>query len=170
VSRVADLAEEPPPAGEADAPPQSTAPPEPAPPPAAQPAPSPAPEPEPPAGEPAPAEPPEPSPGGGTESTTQAGEGAQPASITHTSEEKETTPEEQTDQGAELAAQPAGEQLNLNEATYDDLRRLRLSVTQTGRVLAYRDRSGGFASLDELDGIPGFPKSFLTELKRRLTL
>ncbi|TMK72500.1 MAG: helix-hairpin-helix domain-containing protein [Actinobacteria bacterium] len=58
----------------------------------------------------------------------------------------------------------------MNEATYEDLRRLRLSVTQTGRVLAYRDRAGGFKSLDELDSIPGFPKEFLTELKRRLTL
>jgi len=66
--------------------------------------------------------------------------------------------------------EPAGESLNLNEATYEDLRRLRLSVTQAGRLLAYRDRAGGFKSLDELDGIPGFPKPFLTELKLRLTL
>ena len=60
--------------------------------------------------------------------------------------------------------------LNINQATYEDLRRLRLSVTQTGRVLAYRDRVGGFKSLDELDRIPGFPKSFLTELKRGLII
>jgi DNA uptake protein ComE-like DNA-binding protein len=37
-------------------------------------------------------------------------------------------------------------------------------------VLAYRDRVGGFKSLDDLYTIPGFPKGFLTELKRRLTL
>jgi DNA uptake protein ComE-like DNA-binding protein len=37
-------------------------------------------------------------------------------------------------------------------------------------VLAYRDRVGGFTSLDELDSIPGFPHSFLEELKRNLTV
>jgi len=63
-----------------------------------------------------------------------------------------------------------GAPLNINQATYEDLRRLRLSVPQTGLVLEYRDRVGGLKSLDELDGIPGFPKSFLTELKRGLTL
>lgn len=60
--------------------------------------------------------------------------------------------------------------LNLNEATYEQLRERNLSVTQTGRVLAYRDRVGGFKSLDELDSIPGFPHSFLEELKRQLTV
>jgi len=37
-------------------------------------------------------------------------------------------------------------------------------------VLAHRERIGGFRRLDDLDGIPGFPRSFLTELKRHLTL
>ena len=60
--------------------------------------------------------------------------------------------------------------LNLNQATYDDLRRLKLSVTQTGRVLDYRETLGGFKSLDELDEIAGFPRDLLTELKRKLTL
>jgi DNA uptake protein ComE-like DNA-binding protein len=35
-------------------------------------------------------------------------------------------------------------------------------------VLAVRERSGGFSSLDELDSIPGFPKDFLDDLKQRL--
>ena len=65
---------------------------------------------------------------------------------------------------------PAGDKLNLNQATYDQLRRLKLSVTQTGRVLAYRDRLGGFKSLDELDEIVGFPRDVLVELKQKLTL
>ena len=51
-----------------------------------------------------------------------------------------------------------------------ELRELNLSVTQTGRVLAYRDRVGGFSSVDELDRIPGFPTEFLGDLKRRLTV
>ena len=43
-------------------------------------------------------------------------------------------------------------------------------MTQTGRILAYRERSGGFESLDELDRIPGFPRAFLDDLKRRVTV
>jgi DNA uptake protein ComE-like DNA-binding protein len=60
--------------------------------------------------------------------------------------------------------------LNLNQATYDDLRRLKLSVTQTGRVLDYRETLGGFKSLDQLDDISGLPRDLLTELKRQLTI
>jgi competence protein ComEA len=65
---------------------------------------------------------------------------------------------------------PDEDKLNLNQATYDQLRRLKLSVTQTGRVLAYRDRLGGFKSLDELDEIVGFPREVIAELKQKLTV
>jgi DNA uptake protein ComE-like DNA-binding protein len=57
----------------------------------------------------------------------------------------------------------------LNEATYERLRSLGLSVTQARRVLAHRERSGGFRSVDDLDGIPGFPRLLLEELKQALT-
>ena len=43
-------------------------------------------------------------------------------------------------------------------------------MTQTGRVLAHRESTGGFESLDELDEIIGFPREQLEELKRKLTL
>ena len=69
----------------------------------------------------------------------------------------------------EQAPKP-GDALNLNQATYDDLRRLKLSVTQTGRVLDYRETVGGFKSLDELDDIAGLPHDLLDELKRKLTI
>ena len=95
-----------------------------------------------------------------------ASESTQPAWIPH-STELEPEPESSGEEGSPVIE---GAPLNLNEATYEDLRRLRLSVTQAGRVLAYRDRVGGFKSLDQLDNIPGFPKSYLTELKRGLTL
>jgi DNA uptake protein ComE-like DNA-binding protein len=36
-------------------------------------------------------------------------------------------------------------------------------------VIAYRQRRDGFDSIDELDTVPGFPKSFLEELKDRLS-
>ena len=60
--------------------------------------------------------------------------------------------------------------LNLNDATFEQLRDVGLSVTQTGRVLAHRERSGRFESVDELEGIPGFPQDFLTQIKSRLTV
>ena len=60
--------------------------------------------------------------------------------------------------------------LNLNDATFEQLRDVGLSVTQTGRVLAHRERSGRFGSVDELEGIPGFPPDFLAQIKSRLTV
>jgi DNA uptake protein ComE-like DNA-binding protein len=59
--------------------------------------------------------------------------------------------------------------VDVNEATFEQLRRLGLSVTQATRVIAYRQRQDGFDSVDELDTVPGFPKSFLEELKDRLS-
>jgi DNA uptake protein ComE-like DNA-binding protein len=44
-----------------------------------------------------------------------------------------------------------------------------LSVTQTGRVLAHRERVGQFESVDVLDDIPGFPREFVQELKGKLS-
>jgi DNA uptake protein ComE-like DNA-binding protein len=60
--------------------------------------------------------------------------------------------------------------LPLNEATFEELRGLGLSVTQSARVIAYRDVRGGFESLDELDEIPGLPKETRADLRQRLIL
>jgi competence protein ComEA len=60
--------------------------------------------------------------------------------------------------------------VSLNSASFEELRDVGLSVTQTGRVLAHRERGGGFTSLDELDEIPGFPQDFLEQVKPRLTV
>ena len=43
-------------------------------------------------------------------------------------------------------------------------------MTQATRVLAYRERLGGYSSLDDLDEIPGFPKDFLARIKQRVTV
>lgn len=59
--------------------------------------------------------------------------------------------------------------ISLNSATFEELRGAGLSVTQTGRVLAHRERGGGFSSVDELDEIPGFPRDFLEQVKPKLT-
>ncbi len=71
-------------------------------------------------------------------------------------------------QGAEQA-EPEGPKLDVNEATFDQLRQLGLSVTQATRVIAYRERQEGFDSVDDLDTVPGFPMAFLADLKQRLT-
>lgn len=65
---------------------------------------------------------------------------------------------------------PAGTKVNLNTASYDELRSLGLSVTQTGRLLAQREQKGSYGSVDELDEIPGFPGGFLDGLKAHLEL
>jgi competence protein ComEA len=67
------------------------------------------------------------------------------------------------------SAQPDGA-VDLNTASYDELRALDLTITQAKRVIAYRDRSGGFSSLDQLDDVPGFPDEVRAELKRRVRL
>jgi DNA uptake protein ComE-like DNA-binding protein len=63
-----------------------------------------------------------------------------------------------------------GGPVSLSSATFDDLRELGLSVTQAKRILDFRDRLGGFDSVEDLDYVPGFPRSLLGELKSRVTL
>jgi DNA uptake protein ComE-like DNA-binding protein len=66
-----------------------------------------------------------------------------------------------------LTAVPAAGPVNLNTANFEELRNHKLSVTQATRVLAYRERLGGYKSVDDLDQVPGFPKDFLREFKAR---
>lgn len=58
--------------------------------------------------------------------------------------------------------------LNLNQASFAELRSLNLSITQSHRLLAYRKRVGGYGSIDQLDDIPGFPKDVRERLKRQV--
>ena len=62
-----------------------------------------------------------------------------------------------------------GKLINVNEATFEQLRDLGMSVTQATRVIAYRERQEGFETLDDLDSVPGFPKTMMAELKESLT-
>jgi DNA uptake protein ComE-like DNA-binding protein len=57
--------------------------------------------------------------------------------------------------------------VSLGRATFEDLRALGLSVTQSRRILRYRD-DGRLGSLDDLDEVPGFPKALRAELRQRL--
>ena len=60
--------------------------------------------------------------------------------------------------------------LDLNVVTFEQLRAQNLSVTQATRLLAHRERLGGFSSVDDLDQVPGFPPDLLEEIKARATV
>jgi DNA uptake protein ComE-like DNA-binding protein len=61
-------------------------------------------------------------------------------------------------------------QLDLNAASFEELRNLGLSVTQSARLIAYRDVRGGYESLDELADIPGLSAETRSGLREQLTL
>ena len=78
-----------------------------------------------------------------------------------------------SDSGAgspQLSSLQGGGTINLNTVTFEQLRANSLSVTQATRILAYRERMGGFNSVDDLDEVPGFPQDFLIEFKGRVTV
>lgn len=60
--------------------------------------------------------------------------------------------------------------VDLNEATFEELRAIGLSVTQSSRVIAYRDVRGGYESFDEFEGIPGLSSETLSALRARAQL
>jgi competence protein ComEA len=67
---------------------------------------------------------------------------------------------------APAPTQPGG-QINLNSVTFEQLREQNLSVTQATRLLAHRERLGGFQSVDDLDQVAGFPGDVLADIKSR---
>jgi ABC-type multidrug transport system fused ATPase/permease subunit len=66
-------------------------------------------------------------------------------------------------------AQGAGA-VDLNVANFEMLRDLGMSVTQAIRVLAHRERTGGFSSIEDLEQVPGFPPDMRRQLKRKMTV
>jgi DNA uptake protein ComE-like DNA-binding protein len=56
--------------------------------------------------------------------------------------------------------------LDLNLASFEQLRGLGLSLTQAARVIGQREQHGGFRSVDEVDGINGIPKDVKQTLKQ----
>jgi hypothetical protein len=60
--------------------------------------------------------------------------------------------------------------IGLNSVTFEELRSQGLSVTQSTRLLAHRERLGGFSSVDDLDQVAGFPPDLLATVKSRATL
>ena len=60
------------------------------------------------------------------------------------------------------AAPVADRRLDLNQVSFEQLRSLDLSSTQCHRLLAYRERLGGFQSIEQLDGSPASRKGRAT--------
>lgn len=63
-----------------------------------------------------------------------------------------------------------GDLLDLNRASFEEVRALGVSATQATRVISARDAVGAFASLDELDRLPGFSAEQLEALKRSVSV
>ena len=63
-------------------------------------------------------------------------------------------------------AATAGGRLDLNSASFEQLRALGLSVTQAARTIGQREQHGGFGSVDDVDGITGIPKDVKQTLKQ----
>jgi DNA uptake protein ComE-like DNA-binding protein len=66
-----------------------------------------------------------------------------------------------------LASTEIDPQVRLCDATFEDLRRLGLSVTQSSRLLRLRDQNA-LRSIDDLDEVPGIPNVLLKELRSQL--
>ena len=78
--------------------------------------------------------------------------------------------EDAGDEPQRVATAQSGEAINLNTVTFEQLRALGMSITQSKRVIAYRERLGGYETVDDLDAVPGFPMAFRAELKSKLTV
>jgi competence protein ComEA len=65
-------------------------------------------------------------------------------------------------------AGPTADAVSLTSGTFEEYRGLGMSVTQSKRVIAYRERDGGYKTVDDLDRVPGFSKQLLAELKGQL--
>lgn len=65
---------------------------------------------------------------------------------------------------------PASGPIDINEASFEVLRSLGCSVTQTARILSARKLRGGFNSPEDLEEVPGLPADFRAELISKLTV
>gem|GEM_PF-1193075 len=72
--------------------------------------------------------------------------------------------------GSSAAGQAGSDSINLNSATFEELREAGLSVTQATRILAYRERFGGYNSVEDLEKVPGFPADLIESLRGKLTI
>jgi DNA uptake protein ComE-like DNA-binding protein len=55
--------------------------------------------------------------------------------------------------------------LDLNSASFEELRAVGLSVTQAARLIGQREQQGGFESVDDVDAVVGLPRDVKQTLK-----
>ena len=55
--------------------------------------------------------------------------------------------------------------LDLNRASFEELRVEGLSVTQAARLIGQREQLGGFESVEDVDGVLGLPRELKQSLK-----
>jgi DNA uptake protein ComE-like DNA-binding protein len=84
-------------------------------------------------------------------------------------EEKQTREQEAASKAKPTDSRRRGGLLDVNEANFEELRELGMSVTQATRVIAYRERREGFDSVDDLETVPGIDKDFLSGIEGQLT-
>ncbi len=96
-----------------------------------------------------------------------AGEPEKEASAGENSDEAK---EEPADVPEAAPAADDGDRIDLNRASFEELRDVGFSVTQATRVITYRERQDGFRSIDDLADVPGMPRTFLSEVKGKLTV
>jgi hypothetical protein len=60
--------------------------------------------------------------------------------------------------------------VKINDATFEQLRSLGLSVTQSARLIAYRESRGGYDSVDELAEIPGLSRETVVALRESVRI
>jgi DNA uptake protein ComE-like DNA-binding protein len=65
------------------------------------------------------------------------------------------------------APEPPDSVVDLNKVDFDQLRRQDFTVAQATRLLAHRERQGGFRSVDDLDHLEGFSYEAIVDLKGR---
>lgn len=75
-------------------------------------------------------------------------------------------------QVAPPAPAPSGSvgSVNINTASFEELRSAEFSVTQATRVLAYRERFGGYGSVEDLARVPGFSPETIAALRDRISI
>ena len=72
--------------------------------------------------------------------------------------------------GAYAPVEPDPDAIDLNSASFEELRGLGFSVTQATRVITYRERENGFRSFSELHAIPGMQSEFVRTVESKLRL
>jgi DNA uptake protein ComE-like DNA-binding protein len=109
---------------------------------------------------------PEPKPEPELEPQAEPDQGLEPVPEPEAEPELAPEPEPEVSPPPQLQHQrPQEAAFDINEASFDRLCKLGLSVSQAARLIGQRDQRGGFSSIDELDHLRGLPPDMIEMLK-----